>query len=400
MHGVILRHMQSRVLLSVIMFLTLVPVTLPVAGLQELVITRYGGSATDAHAFMSVNMLSGIVGVPVIMTLLRRAPDIRRWVTPLLLADAALFLLMSVAPSVGVLLVLRAVDGFVHLPAITLLMVAGNRVGGDRSAGSLGVLASALMLGVCVGSPLGGILTDLGVRWVYVGGAAFFVAGTILSLRLPAIEALRGARSYRWNRRAPETWVPIAYAFMDRFSVGIFVSTFTLFLAAEHGLSASGRGALAALFMLPFALLCYPAARLAERRGWLGPMLAGNVGFGVVYASYGAVPLVWLPAAMIASGLTSALMFAPSLLLVSELVKRGHGEGLFGAFQVAGSLGFLAGPIVGGILVAVTGRGGRPAYEAIFGAVGVVELSLAVITLVVMKTAEGRLRMADKQEGG
>ena len=44
-------------------------------------------------------------------------------------------------------------------------------------------------------------------------------------------------------------------------------------------------------------------------------------------------------------------MFSPSLVLVSEFARRGAGEGLFGVFQVAGSFGFLAGPIVGGLLV-------------------------------------------------
>ena len=382
--------MRSRALLSVIMFLTLVPVTLPVAGLQELVIARYGGSLGAAHAFMTVNMVAGVAGVPVAMRLLRASSDLRWWLASLLLADAVLFIGMAAAPSVGALLALRALDGFVHLPAITLLMVAGNRVAGERRAGSLGVLAMALMLGVTVGSPLGGLLADRGVLSVYIAGATLFVAGATLCAGLPPIAPTRAERSYRWNRRLPETWVPLAYAFMDRFSVGIFVSTFTLFLASRHGLSASARGVLAALFMLPFAVLCYPAARLAEARGWLGPMLIGNVAFGVVYASYGVVPANLLPFAMVISGVTSALIFAPSLLLVSDLVRRGQGEGLFGAFQISGSLGFLAGPIVGGIAVALTGSGGqRPAYEAIFASVGAMELMLAGISFAILRRVAG-----------
>ena len=44
-------------------------------------------------------------------------------------------------------------------------------------------------------------------------------------------------------------------------------------------------------------------------------------------------------------------MFLPSLVLVSEFARRGVGEGLFGAFQMAGSVGFMVGPLVGGLLV-------------------------------------------------
>ena len=40
-----------------------------------------------------------------------------------------------------------------------------------------------------------------------------------------------------------------------------------------------------------------------------------------------------LPVAMLASGVLSALMFTPNLLLISDLARRGHGEGLFGRFR-------------------------------------------------------------------
>ena len=92
-----------------------------------------------------------------------------------------------------------------------------------------------------------------------------------------------------------------------------------------------------------------------------------------------------MPVSMVLSGLASAFIFAPSLLLVSDLVRRGNGEGLFGIFQIAGSLGFLLGPMVGGILVAVTGGDGRPAYEAIFMMVGVAELGLALGTMALRR---------------
>jgi MFS family permease len=131
---------------------------------------------------------------------------------------------------------------------------------------------------------------------------------------------------------------------MDRFSIGIFVSTFTLFLSRQHQVDPVARGWLVALFMIPFAALCYPVGRLAERVGWFPLLVAGNVAFGIVYGAYGITPLGLLPASMVLSGIASAFIFAPSLLLVSDLVRRGHGEGLFGIFQIAGSLGFLAGP--------------------------------------------------------
>jgi MFS family permease len=128
---------------------------------------------------------------------------------------------------------------------------------------------------------------------------------------------------------------------------------------------------LMSLFLLPFALLSWPAGRLTDRVGWYGPIVAANILFGVVYATYGVLPFKLLPVAMVLSGALSALMFAPSLVLVSEFARRGFGEGLFGSFQIAGSFGFLTGPLVGGVLVEVLRRSdGTPQWAAIFAVVG------------------------------
>lgn len=379
--------MRPRWIYSIAMFLALVPVTLLVPGLDELVVTRHGGSDAAAHGFMTVNMLAGMLTVPLLMRRFRRLGDLRWWLSGLFLIDALAFVGMGRATSLSTLFAFRALDGAVHLPAVTLLMVAANRAAGDRRGASLGALASALMLGITVGSPLGGRLVQSGATVVYATGAAIFVIAALVCLATPAADPAGDTprNRYRWQWRRPESWVPLGYAFMDRFSIGIFVSTFTLFLSRQHQVAPAARGWLVALFMIPFAALCYPVGRLAERIGWFPLLVGGNVAFGIVYGTYGITPLGLLPASMVLSGIASAFIFAPSLLLVSDLVRRGHGEGLFGIFQIAGSLGFLAGPLVGGVLVALTGADGRPAYEQIFAMVGVAELSLALGSIALLR---------------
>jgi MFS family permease len=392
--------MKPRSSIAAAMFLTLVPVTLIVPGLHELVEVAHGGSSGDAHAFMTLNMLAGVISVPVTLRLVRRWPDIRLWLCAALLCDAIAFLGMGSADGLPALYAFRIMDGWFHLPAVTLLMVASNRLSGDRRGGSLGALAGALMIGVAVGSPLGGLLVQRGDWWVYGSGAALLVVAALLSLtigEIPRPNEQRASSRYAWNRSVPYTWVPLGYGFMDRFSIGIFVSTFTLFMSEVHALTAPERGLLIALFMLPFAMLCYPAGRYADRRGWFAPMLIGNVCFGLVFASYGIVPKLLLPGAMLLSGVFSAFMFAPNLLLISDLVRRGYGEGLFGAFQVAGSFGFLTGPLVGGILVAATRDDtGRPAYEWIFAGAGALELILAAVSFTLLRSIAREIRGAEK----
>lgn len=375
--------MLRLLLVSLATILTLIPVTLLVPGLRELVQVAHGGSASAAHLFMTVNMLTGIIAVPIVMRLQRQFGPVRIWVAVLLGLDALVFLGMRSAPSLTSLFLLRALDGALHLPAITLLMVAANRMAGPRRGGSLGLLGSSLMIGVAIGSPLGGRLIDKSPMLVYLVGAAIFLVAALVSLGISLPRAEQTAtpsRRYEWNAQIQLAWVPLTYAFMDRFVIGVFVSTFTLFLGEVHQASGSQRGMLMALFLLPFALLCWPAGILAGRIGWYRPLVISNVLFGVVFAMYGHVPFSVLPLMMVLSGVLSALMFAPNLLLTSEVARRA-GDGIFGAFQIAGSVGFLVGPALGGVLVSVLrDDAGTVEYDRIFTLVGALECVLALVS--------------------
>lgn len=368
-------------------FLTLVPITLLVPGLEELVVETHGGTLFQAHLFVSLNQFAGILAVPVAMVLQRRFPLARAWVPMLLLVNAAAFIGMREAGSLAALFAWRFVDGLMHLPAVTFLMIAANRAGGRRRGASLGVVASALMVGVGVGAPLGGVLIDRDPLLVYTVGAALLVVAALAAFLVPVFaEPDRPHPSrYAWDRRQLASWMPLAYGFADRFLIGVFVSTFTLFLTEVHGVSAATRGMLMSLFLLPFAALCWPAGKLTDRIGWFRPIIAANILFGLVYASYGVLPLGALPVAMILSGVLSALMFAPSLVLVSEFARHGAGEGLFGVFQVAGSFGFLAGPLAGGVLVeALRTDAGAPRWAMIFAVVGALLVALGLVSWKVL----------------
>jgi MFS family permease len=261
-------------------------------------------------------------------------------------------------------------------------------VGGEKRGAALGLVASALMIGVAVGSPLGGWLVTRSPGAVYYTAAALLLVAAVASLAIPSLPVGTtpvAGRRYAWVPTSFAAWMPLAFGFVDRFTIGVFVSTFTLYLSEVVGISPTARGVLMSLFMLPFALLCWPLGRLADRTGWYGLVIAGTLAFGVLFATYGLVPSALLPVSMILSGLTSAMMFSPNLLLVSEFARRGAGEGVFGAFQIAGSLGFLVGPMVGGIAVEITRRRtGVPAYDAIFIGVGLTVVVLGVIAALAL----------------
>lgn len=384
-------------LLAAITVLTLVPVTLLVPGLSELVIEAHGGTRFHAHLFMTVNMVAGMVAVPIVMLRLRGRPHLSHWLVGLLVADALLFVAMGAADSLGTLFLFRTLDGAAHLPAVTLLMVAANRLGGERRGAALGLVAGAVMIGVAIGAPLGGVLVSAGSSAVYYVGAGILAAAALLALqpsrRVPEAPPRPSGSRYRWDHRAPHSWMPLVLGFQDRFTIGVFVSTFTLYLAEVVRSVPAERGILMSLFMVPFALLCYPVGRLADGSRWLAPLVAGNVGFGIVYASYGMLPHWLLAPAMVASGVLSAFMYAPNLVLVGDMARRGAGEGLFGGFQVAGSIGFLTGPLVGGLLVELSRSvTGEVQYAAIFAVIGLSVVVVGVVAFVALRPLARQFR--------
>src|SRR5690606_592218 len=125
----------------------------------------------------------------------------------------------------------RALDGMAHLPAVTFLMIAANRSGGARRGASLGIVAGALMIGVAVGAPLRGVIVDRDRDLVYSVGAALLVLAALAAAFVPAsaTPSRDPDARYRWDRRRLVSWMPLAYGFADRFLIGVFVSTFTLF---------------------------------------------------------------------------------------------------------------------------------------------------------------------------
>jgi MFS family permease len=76
-------------------------------------------------------------------------------------------------------------------------------------------------------------------------------------------------------------------------------------------------------------------------------------------------------------------MFVPSLLLTQELAPASVRTTAMGAFNAAGSLGFIAGPLVGGAVSALVGaeHGARAGYQAAFVVAGASVIALALAAL-------------------
>ena len=365
----------------------LVPVTMPVAVLRGLVHDRFGVSELETSLFMSINMIGAALAAPVMGLLLdrleRRKPVIV-WAT---LIDAALFWAMTEAPTFGALLSLRFVEGIAHIVALSaLLALAGDsRLGRGRAMGTAG---TGITFGVGIGAPLGGVIgrTDP-VAPLAAGAVVLLFVALAAAMLLPESAERRSRASFAEMvaavRRHRALVVPLVFAFVDRFTTGFFTTTFSLYLRRVFELDPPRIGLLIALFMLPFSLLSYPAGRLADRWSRTALMCGGSLVYGLATASLGWWSEGLLPVLMVVLGTSAAVMFVPSLVMTADLSASETRATGIAAFNAAGALGFIAGPVTGGWISQTVAAGATwvEGYRAAFVVAGVSELLCVLLFL-------------------
>ncbi|NOT01862.1 MAG: MFS transporter [Phycisphaerales bacterium] len=381
---------RMTAILGATILMTMIPVTMLVPVLKELVAERFHAGPFATHSFMCINLLGAVLAAPIGGALADRWQRRKPLLILALAADAVLLLSMSFAGSLSGLLTLRFFEGAAHITALTGVMaLAADWAGTSRRGRMMGLVGGTLMLGTSIGAPLGGRLGQLDATFVLkVGAAISALAALLATVGIHDAPVRRASARVRdallLLRRRPAMLVPYAYSAIDRFCVGLIVSTFVLFLADRHHLSPAERGGLLAFFLFPMALLCFPVGRLADRVGRVALMAGGSLGFGVVFALYGYMPMSWMTATMIASGVLSAVMFAPNLALCADFAPPEARASAFAGFNVAGSIGFIAGPIIGGTIIhAFAASDGVPiaAYRAVFIVGGVSQFICVAATL-------------------
>jgi MFS family permease len=252
----------------------------------------------------------------------------------------------------------------------------------------MGVTGAGMMLGVAFGAPIGGVMgAQDALRPLYAGAGLLVVAAVAAAARLPdpgGLERRPGlaeiVRAVRANR---DVVAPLLFAFADRFTVGFYTTTFSLFASGLHGASPPRVGLWISAFMLPFALLSFPFGVLADRVSKTGLLCGGSLLYGVLTASLGFWPGDVIGPGMAVIGLAAAVMFVPSMLMTADLVPPEIRSTALGAFNTAGSLGFILGPVTGGLVseAVASGHGAAAGYQAAFAVAGGAEILCALLAL-------------------
>jgi MFS family permease len=375
--------------LGLLAMLMLAPVTLPVPVLRGFVQERFGVSETLTSLFMAINMIGAVLTAPLAGALAdrwgRRAPLI----VAALAADALLLWALTWPLPFPAFLGVRFLEGSAHIVALSLLLGLASQSRPPAQRGRvMGVVGGGLTFGVALGAMLGGLLGDgdplapirlgAGILLLAAGGAAALLRETGASNPTTRFRDIAAAVA-----RHRLLLAPLAFAFTDRFTVGFYTTTFSLYLSRIHQLPAWRIGVLIFCFMALFALCSYPFGRLAERTSRTLLICSGSLVYGVGTALVPWWPLDSLIGLMALLGVASAVMFVPSLVITTDAAPEAVRTTALGAFNAAGSLGFIVGPITGGLVsqAVAAGSGWLDGYRTAFAVAGASEIACVALAL-------------------
>ena len=381
----------ERRLLGAVVLAVLISQVLLYPGVPDLVVELGAPAGIDAGMWFLAAEFGAFVSFAVVWG---AASDALGRRVPLIVAGAlggaASYVALAALPGLGLgfraALVVRVVGGALTIGAFSLAITSlmDLRGGNGRNMGAAG---TAIGLGAAVGSVVGGALADLDPFYpVYAGAAvlagAGLLAATVDDRAVGSSKGIGGDGDEVGFRdilaRARTTrglLVPLAFGFVDRLTAGFFalVGVYYFQDSATFGLSAAGAGATLALFFVPFALLQSPFGSLSDRMGRFLPVVVGSTAYGVATIAVGVAPVYPVAAGlMVLVGVCGALMAPATMALVTDLVEPEARGAAMGLFNVFGSLGFLAGFLVGGSATETLG------YAPAFLAVGGLELAIAL----------------------
>ncbi len=380
-----MRTRNARALLSLIIFSVLLAQVLLYPGIDTLVVAVGAANELDAAMwFLAAEFAAFVVFAGFWGAASDAAGKRRRFIVLGALGGAVGYALLGLVPqlfSIPFLAVvgLRALQGAATIGAfsLTMTMLMDLEGGHGKNMGAAGI---AIGFGMSLGSPIGGQLYEIGpfvplyvaaVLLVLIAGLA-----TTLEDRAPApnrttmLDVLTGVRDQ------PELLVPYTYGFIDRFTAGFFALVGTLYFRTVFELSPGATGLMLALFFAPFALFQYPFGIISDRIGRTGPVVLGSAAYGIGVWGVGLAGSVERAGAMmVVVGLLGALMAPATMALVTDLARETERGVAMAGFNVFGSLGFLAGILVGGTIASSV------SYLAAFIATGSLELLVALGTL-------------------
>ena len=383
---------RQLLLLATSMFVAMLTLTLPVVQVQEFVGRLLPGGGNDLDLantakglFVSAHFAAYIPFAFLWGGLSDRNGKRKPFLLMGMVGQAVMFFLMPFVGDIWLLYAARFVEGAFSIATVSMLMtIAVDTAPAGKRGMVLGVFTLGMLLGNATGVLLGGVLAKASYAYPFWTGTALLSAVTILvafAVREPkSVEASRSFRSsMRVFQQHPRLAIPYAFTFLDRLTVGFFVSQFSILAAEVYGLEPADRGRYLGIFLLCFALLSPLGGMLSDRYGRVLPILVGTTVYGLMIMLVGRVALEPLYLVMLIGGISGAVLYPPSIAMVGDYAGPGQRGVAMGGFNLAGSIGYTVGPLLFGL---VADRFGQLSTPLVAGSLCLVAVAIGAPVLL------------------
>lgn len=357
-------------------------VTLIYPVLEDFVMERFNvESVAETSLFVSANLSAYVIFALIWGGLSDRMGKRKIFIIIGFLGNAILMFSLTLAPNMPVLLALRFIEGSFTVMAFSLLMTSVLDIVKKTHYGrGMGILGMGMALGNALGAPLGGRIGAIDPFFpLYFGSIMLLIGAGIAAAFLKDRELESKPASLKdallLLREEKRIFIPFAFSFVERFTVGFFVGVFPIMLAMKYGMDSGTIGMYMAAFLIPFALLQYPLGAISDKIGRVPPLVVGSILYGITVANVGIVEPPMLAYIMIFGGIVGALMYPPSAALAGDLADPAKRGTAMGGFNLFGSLGFAAGPFIGGLIA------DKYSFQASFAVAGFTVIIIALIFL-------------------
>ena len=376
----------ERAILAVVVFITLFAQVFLYPGLDGLVTALGAETGLDAGMwFLAAEFGAFIVFAVFWGYLSDRAGARVPFIAIGSLGAAVCYLVLAIGGTLGsfsfeTVLLLRVVQGACTIGAFSLAMTMLMDLAGGHGQ-NMGAAGIAIGAGAALGAPVGGVLSGIGpLVPLYTAGGMFLLILPMVLLvvhdRAPHSDRPRMRRVFSDVLEHPALSLPYAFGFVDRLTAGMFSLVGVFYFGDQFGLDPMGVGLMLMLFFGPFALLQYPFGILSDRIGRLIPVVGGSICYGLGIMAVGMTPDLWvIGALMLGIGIFGAFVSPATMALVTDIAPHVRRGTAMGGFNIAGSLGFLTGILLGGMLADTYG------YPAAFLVVGSLEIIIALVAL-------------------
>lgn len=387
------RSRGGLLFVALLIFVACLPDAMLPPTLRGLLVDRLGATPSQAHWFMSVNLLGAFLSIP-LLGWLRRVVGPATLIALAATANAVLLALLTLPISLSTAMWLRCAEGVADMTTLAVLLDLAAKAGAPAGGGRrLGVASTVLLLGLASGAAIGGLLAKEPTTVLLTGASA---------CALLALSALGGRRLIRSGiascpavessimrrRSGPPLWTIALMMASDRMLAGLLTSTIPLLLASKLGWSTERVGSMVALPLLVMALGAYPAGLIGDRIGALFTRSLAAVVYAVAIA---AIPLVAAhsptssPAAMLAVMLVLGL--AASALMPSTMTlaaRTGRGALAMGTTHAAGNVGYALGIVGAGAMLGLFGGAtpGRGDYTTVIQLFALAHLVLTAVAMI------------------